>query len=239
MVAMRKIIFLDVDGVLNSLAFRGRDDLPPGFGGLVDPALDYYARLIDSAALDLLADLVRTTEAELVLSSAWRMKPIGVNRLERIFAALGHLLGFVGRTPLPKPVGGSTLLAGRPRGSEIAEWLLEHPDVEAIAILDDEPGGMGRMARWLVQTDIATGLMQTHVEKAKTMLAQPGPLTIHSQAALQLRSDRGPLEPGEHVWFTVGGVASCSLCGMCRRADGQSWPCRGPVHIGLREGGEL
>lgn len=42
---------------------------------------------------------------------------------------------------------------------------------------------------------------------------------------------------GKHDWFVPGfiGYACCRKCGIVKRGDGQNKPCRGVVHVELRE----
>ena len=174
--ATRKVVFLDVDGVLNSLAWRQGVELPPGYGGLIDPLDLAMARRLDPNALDLLVELARTTRAELVLSSTWRID-CGSERLERLFAALGFDIRFAGHTPLPQPLPGSTLVRGRERGEEIAEWLDQHSDVESIVILDDDDD-MSNLRPWLIQTAFEVGLTRADIDQAAKLLEQPGPRAL-------------------------------------------------------------
>ncbi len=103
-----KVIFLDIDGVLNSTHTRN----PRGFPYVTDPDL-----------VDRLRDVVAKTGAEVILSSTWRYDPVG------ILAAKYYEIPFVDMTPdLPK----------QSRSREILQWLGEHPLVERFAVVDDE-----------------------------------------------------------------------------------------------------
>lgn len=104
-----KIIFLDVDGVLNSmktLRMFGWD--------FIDPIL-----------VALVSRIVRETGAKIVLSSTWRLSPESKQMVER---ALGeHNLEILDITPM---------LEG-PRKTEIQAWL-DMNQVVKFAILDDD-----------------------------------------------------------------------------------------------------
>jgi hypothetical protein len=103
-----KIIFSDIDGVLN----RRRTANPRKFPYVAEPKL--VARL--------LAVLGRT-EARIVLTSTWRYDPAG------LFSAKHWGIPFIDITPdLPK----------EPRRNEIFAWLRDHPQVTRYAVLDDE-----------------------------------------------------------------------------------------------------
>lgn len=70
-----------------------------------------------------IAKIVAYTECEVVLSSAWRHSPDGIEEIERCVVKLKDT------TPNSK--------SGR-RGEEIATWLAAHPEVTRYAILDDD-----------------------------------------------------------------------------------------------------
>jgi HAD domain in Swiss Army Knife RNA repair proteins len=103
-----KVVFLDIDGVLNSKKTLN----PRNFPYVVDPKL-----------LRRLELLLERTGAKVVLSSTWRYDPIG--RL----AANHWGIPFIDTTPdMPK----------QPRRDEIVAWLRDHADVTRYVILDDE-----------------------------------------------------------------------------------------------------
>jgi len=116
---MQKILFLDIDGVLNSEASfarrRGHEQL-------------------DIELMHLFDEIVERTGCKVVLSSSWRHSKTYCEDLE------SHGLNtnsFVDRTPcMPRPVG--TSHEYMERGKEIAAWLEQHPEVERYAILDDD-----------------------------------------------------------------------------------------------------
>lgn len=111
---MRKIIFLDVDGVLNKLGSveHGRTGVDPKIGFIgTEPEL-----------VSRLNTIVARTGAHVVLSSAWRKS----KRLRKRLIEVG--IKFVDITP---SLGGI-------RGDEIKKWLEGHPKVKRYAILDDD-----------------------------------------------------------------------------------------------------
>jgi hypothetical protein len=103
-----RIIFLDIDGVLNCKRTPNPRKLPY----VVDPIL-----------LNRFLQLLDRTGAKVVLSSTWRYDPAG------LFSA-GHWgIPFVDVLPdMPK----------QPRRDEILAWLKAHPETERFAVLDDE-----------------------------------------------------------------------------------------------------
>lgn len=110
-----RVLFLDLDGVLNSV----RSSV--GLGGHPPNISADAVELFDPIALGLVRGLCRVGHVSVVLTSNWRITyPFG-----KVGAALG--LPVVDRTPV--------LCASR--GEEIAAWLDANPDVTDWAILDD------------------------------------------------------------------------------------------------------
>jgi hypothetical protein len=155
------IVFLDIDGVLNSqdwydtYTLTGRRIPHPPF---------------DPVAVKRLDRLVRETDAYVVLSSSWRAYP----EIPRWLSERGFRGVICGRTPGLRHRYGRDII----RGQEIAWWLrnraLEGIPVRQWVILDDDDD-MGDMTSWLVQTNHVYGLQDEDVERAKTILARgPG-----------------------------------------------------------------
>ena len=103
-----KIIFLDIDGVLNC------DKTP-------NPRKFPY--IVDRKLLARLKKLLDRTGAKVVLSSSWRCDPAG------LFAAKHWGVPFIGVCP-DKPKS--------PRRKEMLAWLSGHPRVTRYAVIDDE-----------------------------------------------------------------------------------------------------
>lgn len=132
-----RVLFLDLDGVLNStrtcLAFNG---YPMG----LEPAA---VAQFDPVAVALVRGLCRVADVSIVLSSSWRIS-VG-------WDAIGRALDL--------PVFDRTPSLPASRGAEIARWLAEHPGVECWAILDDDPDMLdGQLSRF-VRVDGHEGLL--------------------------------------------------------------------------------
>jgi hypothetical protein len=102
-----KALFLDIDGVLNCEATPNPRKLPY----IVDPNL-----------LALFHDLVKKAQATIVLSSTWRVDPVG------LLAAKFYEVPFDDVCPD---------IPDAPRCEELLSWLRLHPDVTRYAVLDD------------------------------------------------------------------------------------------------------
>ncbi len=150
-----KVIFLDVDGVLNSLEFLA--PIQQGARRLEDH------EWFDPAAVARLNRIVEATGADCVLSSTWRI-------LHRMPDMRGFLkgAGFTGRLIDKTPGGGGQ------RGPQIQQWLddtaaIGRHEVESFVILDDD-SDMAHLLPHLVQTSFGDGLQDEHVERAIAML---------------------------------------------------------------------
>lgn len=114
-----KIIFLDIDGVLNSYQTQ-----PEPEKGLM---FTIHAPL--AARLNA---LVARTGAQVVLSSTWRCDPNW-----RATMREAGLVEMMDRTPTMRRPSGTSFDYCE-RGKEIGAWLAEHPDVDGYAIIDDD-----------------------------------------------------------------------------------------------------
>ena len=147
-----KVIFLDIDGVLNSEnhakeLFELKDANPEKYYDTWD--LPY------EGTLKPLKKIVEATGAIIVLSSTWRFRRIPL--LNKIFKPYGFQivdktcngvylktveeLGFditQCYSVYEYSNGQSSAKYTTDRGAEIAEWLSRHPDVESFVILDDD-----------------------------------------------------------------------------------------------------
>lgn len=148
-----KVIFLDIDGVLNS------DRSCMALGGYPHPwpedGQDWY--LFDSVAVALLARATSAAGAVCVLSSSWRI-------LLPSLSSLGRWLGV--------PIIDKTRQAqgNEPRGQQIQDWLDAHPDVTQYAILDDSIDMLEEQAERLVRVPPANGMTQLNYLELLTLL---------------------------------------------------------------------
>lgn len=151
-----KILFLDIDGVLNSAKYdksRSEND------GNIDPT-----------RLPILKRLVDATDAKVVLTSTWRKfweKEESRNtetgkELNKVFASVG--LEIFDKTPI---VGH--------RKDEILSWLEANPKTEHFCIIDDIAFGWDELSDFVVKTNplIGRGLEQCHADMAIKILSNP------------------------------------------------------------------
>lgn len=146
-----KIVFLDVDGVLNSEQyFKGRNN----------KGVD-----LDESRFPLLKEIVESTNSKIVLSSSWRniRECDQYNQLPVMLLKYG--MEIYDYTPYLETE----------RSKEITQWLFDNADrnVEKFIILDDDDFDMGEYTKHeLVHTSWyeGYGLEQRHVEEAISKL---------------------------------------------------------------------
>lgn len=152
-----RIVFLDVDGVLNSTAwYKSR-------GGLIaavmqtDCTMEEHARTqLDPAAIERVNVLCERTGALVVVSSTWR------GNMFRLTLGLRPHRRFeiIDKTPR----------LDTDRGLEIQAWMDRHNVMaEQIVILDDD-SDMLHLTPRLVKTEFDTGLTDEDVERAIALL---------------------------------------------------------------------
>lgn len=149
-----KVIFLDIDGVLNSESFYNNN-----------PEIDFHLQPFDPLSIICLKQIIKSTGAEIVLTSSWRAgwsKDPSKNQTEgkilnRVFARYG--LSIFDKTP-------SLNTCKRPL--EVVAYLknCDQP-IEEFLIIDDHDFSWSHyhMSHRFVQTDFEDGgLMDKHVE---------------------------------------------------------------------------
>lgn len=145
-----KVIFLDIDGVLNSWRY--------------DQARTAEQGNIDETRLPLLHQIVSATGAIIVLTSSWRKHwERDFDKSDAIGQALDQLFRAHGLAIYDKTI----VLDSNNRTEEVRDWLDRH-EVEAFVIIDDISFGWEELQPHLVKTNhrIGRGLNQTHVAQA-------------------------------------------------------------------------
>lgn len=157
-----KIIFLDIDGVLNSeTSCKERGKI-------------HYNDNPHPMHIKWLNYIVEKTNAYVVISSTWR-RSTSSGMIGRLLFAYGFKGKVIDKTPCFESY----------RGTEIKAWILEHldkekkyadsnwhiykGDIESFVILDDD-SDMGSLMPHLVQTHERKGLLKKHAIEAIKVL---------------------------------------------------------------------
>jgi len=160
---MRKIIFLDIDGVLSPRWWNS------------DKQSDNYGCLFDAKAVANLAKIVEETDAEIVISSSW--KDMGLVELQNMWRDRDLPGKIVDITPdymsdeLLLKEDSADMDYLYERGSEIQGWLLLHgDDVGRYVIIDDMDDILPEQQSHFLQTDPEFGITNDDVKKVVHLL---------------------------------------------------------------------
>ena len=152
------LIFLDIDGVLNSVdsAVAYHNWLPKGTRAQMEDRLD-------PVAVGLLRRLCIEADAKIVVSSTWRMGRTGENFIE-IFRRHGwDDFPYLDKTPVRHTE----------RGYEIQEWLDAHPEVTNYVILDDDSDMLDSQLHNFIHVSNVNGFRLKHYCKCLRLFGQP------------------------------------------------------------------
>lgn len=138
---MDKILFLDIDGVLNVIG-QGNDE---------------YGQIFHKHFEDNLRWIIDQTGAKIVISSTWKM--MGLRRLQDMWKDRGLAGEVIDITPCEVDVierGTCEFYDQVDRGFEIQQWIDDH-EVERYCIVDDDndmlPSQMNNFVRTAYNSD--------------------------------------------------------------------------------------
>ena len=164
---MRKVIFLDIDGVINTKEWHSKMTK--------DTPKDEYGYAFDPVAVANLAHIIKETDAVIVISSSWKF--YGVPKLRQMWK-IRNLPGTI-LDITPNTVSDEMLLnanldemeLGVCRGNEIKEWLSKHKgEVSNYVIIDDFDDLLPEQEDHAVLTDSLIGITEFDAEKAIMIL---------------------------------------------------------------------
>lgn len=137
-----KVLFLDVDGVLNSHSdFRVWADF------------DGFPHIVNLDKVDRLVKIINETGCKIVLSSSWRNSQYGYDTLKKL-----NYFEIFDCTPRHHYENNGRKYTCR--GAEIQDWLDRNPCTN-YAIVDDDSDMLDSQLRHFVQTDPEYGLTET------------------------------------------------------------------------------
>ena len=171
---MSKVIFLDIDGVLNTERQHER---------CVEAGLAYvdnFGYAFDPVSVTNLKGIVDETGADIVISSSWKFW--GLSTMQKLWASRKLPGKIIDVTPnnvsdemlLSVDLSLMELPAGK--GSEIKEWLsTSGQDVSDYAILDDMEDMLPEQQSHFVQTDPRVGITNADADRVITILTGKAP----------------------------------------------------------------
>lgn len=169
---MRPVVFLDIDGVLNSVEFFERTGtsiaeinakaqaLPDMYG---EGSMELRQQCIDPLAVARLNTILRKAGAQVVLSTNWAVG-LTVKFLVQMLERVGFEGEVIGKTP--RKFGYTT------RDYQVSTWLEQNREegwMEYV-ILEDLHQFEPPLRAHVVRTDSKHGLQEEHVESALRIL---------------------------------------------------------------------
>ena len=166
---MRKVVFLDIDGVLNSNFWNESHQREISDG-----------TLIDESKIKLLCKLIKKTNAKIILHSGWKywfdsnLKPLRKEAENLKFLLEKEGLTIAGVTPdhATEEIR-KTKKFSLVKADEILAWLKQHKEVDRWVVLDDLDLHNAEIAKHQIKTDQTIGLTMEDVEKAEMILKEP------------------------------------------------------------------
>lgn len=138
-----RVIFLDIDGVLNSDKFYKSDSSKSDD--------------LDRSAIEKLNQIIAQTNAKVVVSSTWRI----MHTQDEIQMMLSRN-GFQGEVI---DTTDNLIKKGMDRGDEIHQWIENHSNIESFVVIDDF--NFPNFDKWFpwrfIQTDWKTGISEEDV----------------------------------------------------------------------------
>ncbi len=161
-----KVIFLDIDGVLNSNFWN-----------------DAHQReisdrtLIDGGKIQLLGQLIKSTKAKVVLHSGWKfwfdheMKPLRKEseRLKSMLEEEGIEIDDMTPDHSTEDIRKSRKFS-LVKANEILAWISEHDNVDKWIVIDDLDLHNEEIGKHQIQTDASVGLTIENINEAEEML---------------------------------------------------------------------
>ncbi len=165
---MTRVIFLDIDGVLNSNFWNDTHQREISDG-----------TLIDSEKIKLLGELVSRTDAGIVLHSGWKywfdshLRPLRIEaaRLETLLSQEDLSIYSVTPNHATEEIKKSKKFS-LVKAEEILAWLDDHKEVKHWVVIDDLDLHNTEVAKHQLRTDPQTGLTVNDVHKLEIMLQE-------------------------------------------------------------------
>ena len=150
-----KVIFLDIDGVLNNEAHIVKIHELLGKEQYLDLLRKITELPFDYRSCELLQEFIKTTNAEIILSSTWRLKPEAPNIIKRYAG-----IEIKDITPILNGI----------RGEEIQKYLDNHKEITNYVILDDDNDMLESQKEHFVKVNNKVGLTIKEIIQCENIL---------------------------------------------------------------------
>lgn len=132
-----KVIFLDIDGVLN----------------VIGQGIDEFGQCFHKHFEDNLRWIIEETGAKIVISSTWRMS--GLSEMQRMWNHRNLAGEVIGITTTSQQLVNDKKFKYYDeveRGHEIQDWLDKHPEISNYVIIDDDNDMLPSQRKYFVRT---------------------------------------------------------------------------------------
>lgn len=156
-----KIIFLDIDGPLNTERFM--IERYEKFQTQINQKDGH--NLFDPICVDNLKKIINATEAKIVISSTWRYD--GLEEMKKIWAGRNLPGEVIDITPYSHEIRASGIITNVDRrGVEIKHWLDKNKniDIESYVIIDDDSDMLSEQLSNFVKVSWKNGIEDKDVE---------------------------------------------------------------------------
>lgn len=160
-----KVIFLDIDGVLNPTHYNNAlYKMWKASNGQIK-SHDEFGQLFFPQNVQALKYIIDNTEAKIMISSTWRME--GLSKLKQMWVKRS----FPGMIEGHTPVGYERLVN---RGEEI-QYMIDNylEGMTSYVIIDDDDDMLDTQKKKFVQTNSFVGLTMADADKAIEILNNP------------------------------------------------------------------
>lgn len=172
MKGINKYLFLDVDGVLNSVSWYREE---------WNKYHSYPHGDFDPKCVEIVNRIVEETGCKVVVSSSWRTE----SNLQSIFDKAGLKFKIHSITPF-----------GSHRGCEIQEWLDSQTEPYVYAILDDDRDMLSHQRKYFIKTNTVIGITD-EAEILEELLPKEPTKEELNAALLKLALDKGWYDDNE------------------------------------------
>ena len=172
MKGINKYLFLDVDGVLNSVSWYREE---------WNKDHSYPQGDFDPKCVEIVNRIVEETGCKVVVSSSWRTE----SNLQSIFDKAGLKFKIHSITPF-----------GSHRGCEIQEWLDSQTEPYVYAILDDDRDMLSHQRKYFIKTNTVIGITD-EAEILEELLPKEPTKEELNAALLKLALDKGWYDDNE------------------------------------------
>lgn len=156
----QKILFLDIDGVLNSEVYYKSTAHSENNSSRFDPlGVEFIKKLVEEFSL------------RIVISSTWRYGAADRLMHELKNSKLIKYLYHEWFTPVIHPAH---------RGTEIKLWIDLHPEVTDYVIIDDDENMLEEQMTRFVRTGLHEGMTEEHFNRVRAILSAEEPIEKQS-----------------------------------------------------------